>query len=180
MKDTADNKTGDMFKAEPKTNTERQKAYRAKQKNRLDMYISDDANKQLNTLVSQGKTTKKEVLEGLICRAEVNQMSKNLFVNLAMIDDFKAKSQEVGEDAVIRLAMIADRDTDQALIVRQFLLGCYNGSNLFNLTDFRRLDLAIFQDCMAVLAMDWGCKREIHEYVPNGSKLFQAWAKGTK
>lgn len=183
MKDTADKKTIDMLKAEPKTNAERQKAYRAKQKNRLDVYISDDASEQLNTLALQGNTTKKEVLEGLICGADVKQMndvSDDFFLKLVQADTFKAKSQDVGELALVRLVEIAQQDSDQALVIRQFLIGCYNGSNLFNLTDFRRLDLSLFQDCMAVLAMDWGCKREIHEYIPNGSKLFQSWVKGAK
>ena len=175
MKDAADKKTIDMLKSEPKTNAERQRAYRAKQKNRLDMYISDDASEQLNTLASQGNTTKKEILEGLICKADVQQMKDDFFTKLANIDAFKAKSQDVGELALVRLVEIAQQSNTQALIVRGFLLGCYNGENRFDLTDFRRLDLEIFQDCLAVLAMDWSCKHEIHEYVPNGGNLFQSW-----
>ena len=175
MKDTADNKTSDMFKTEPKSNAERQKAYRAKQKNRLDMYISDDASEQLNTLAEQGNTTKKEVLEGLICKADVQQMKDDFFTKQAQAESFKAQVQKTGEVSLGQLYQIAQGDTDQSLIVRAFLLGCYNGENRFDLTDFRRLDLVVFQQCLSVLNMDWGCKREIHEYLPNGSKVFQSW-----
>lgn len=177
MKDTADNKTSDMFKTEPKSNAERQKAYRAKQKNRLDMYISDDANKQLNTLAEQGNTTKKEVIEGLICKADVQQVKDDFFKKLAQAENFKAQVQETGEVSLRQLYQIAQGNNAQALIVRAFLLGCYNGENRFDLTDFRRLDLVVFQQCLSVLNMNWGCKREIHEYLPDGAKVFSQWAK---
>jgi hypothetical protein len=105
------------------------------------------------------------------------QIKNNLFAQLAKVDTFRAKAHEQGEPALQRLVVIAQQGTDQSLIVQKFLLGCYNGCYRFDLTDFRGLDLSIFQDCMSVLAMDWGLKKEVHEYIPNGSKLFQSWAE---
>lgn len=105
-------------------------------------------------------------------------MKDDFFRKLDEIKAFRAESQQNGGVPLLRLVEVAKQDTDQALIVRQFLLGCYNGSNRFDLTDFRRLDLNLFQDCLKVLAMDYGCFKEIHEYIENGSKLFQSWANG--
>ena len=106
------------------------------------------------------------------------QMKKSLFAQLAKVDTFRATAHEQGEPALHRLIKIANQDTGQSIVVRKFLLGCYNGSNHpFDLTDFRGLDLSIFQDCLAVLSMDWGLKKEVHQYVPDGGKLFQSWSK---
>jgi hypothetical protein len=84
MRDTADTKTIDMLKPEPKTSAERQRTYRERKKKalhgstknygesgvRLDMYISGDANLQLGSLLQylslQGNVTKKQLIEQLI------------------------------------------------------------------------------------------------------------------
>lgn len=84
---------------------------------------------------------------------------------------------------------MAKSDTGQSLVVRKFLLGCYDGQRFpFDLTDFRQLDLNLFQDCMAILAMDRSPTREVHEYLDgpeykglvNGGALFEQWAKTVK
>jgi hypothetical protein len=88
------------------------------------------------------------------------------------------KAEELGEAALYRLFEIAQGDTHQCGVVAKFLLGCYNGSRFkFDLTDFRRLDKALFDDCLLVLKMDWSPKKEVHEYFQEGSKKFENLAK---
>ncbi|MGZ8317473.1 MAG: DUF7673 family protein [Telluria sp.] len=84
-----------------------------------------------------------------------------------------------GEAALRRLLPVAQRDTGQSGVVARFLLGLYNGSRFpFDLTDLRRLDYALFDDCMAVLAMDCTAHRqEVHLYFPSGGKLFEQLAE---
>lgn len=89
MKDAADNKTIDMLKPRPKTNAERQRAYRRKncdEKTRLDMYIDAYSNRQLTSLVEyfslHGNITKKQLIERLIDQEymkHVQDFPKNLF-----------------------------------------------------------------------------------------------------
>lgn len=70
MKDTADNKTSDMFKAEPKSNAERQKAYRQRQKEnsgkRIDMHVDISTYNRLESLALYGNESMKEVIMRLI------------------------------------------------------------------------------------------------------------------
>jgi hypothetical protein len=83
-----------------------------------------------------------------------------------------------GQPALQRLVSIAQNDTGQAITVRRVLLGLYNGHRFpFNLNQLRGLDDALFDDCMAVIAMDTRATvKEIHEYIQNGSWLFETWA----
>lgn len=54
---------------------------------------------------------------------------------------------------------IAQGDTGQSRVVAGFLLGLYNGCRLpFDITEFRRLDRRLFEDCLAILNMgQWLC-----------------------
>lgn len=109
---------------------------------------------------------------------EKSEALGSIFRQQAQIQDFKSKAQQNGGIALHRLVEIAHQDTGQSYVVRKFLLGCYDGQRFpFNLTDFRSLDLSIFQDCQAVLAMDWSPAKEVHSYVEDGSRVFEAWAK---
>lgn len=85
-----------------------------------------------------------------------------------------------GRPALQRLVPIAQRDSGQSVVVRRFLLGLYNGTDFpFDLTELRRLDQAVFNDCLAVLRMDWQPSVEIHQYIPEHAELFKAWALET-
>lgn len=74
-----------------------------------------------------------------------------------------------GLEALKRLLSIAQGNSGQCRHVAAFLLGLYNGNRFkFDLTDFRCLDRAIFNDCMAVLAMDFRPQQEVHTYFDQG------------
>ncbi|WP_273209029.1 DUF7673 family protein [Marinobacter subterrani] len=82
-----------------------------------------------------------------------------------------------GQAALFRLLPIALSDTGQSSVIARFLLGLYNGRRFpFDLTDLRRLDRELLLDCLAVLEMDWRPEMEIHQYVENGSDLFEGLA----
>lgn len=83
-----------------------------------------------------------------------------------------------GEAALRRLLPIAQRDTNQAMRVANFLLGLYNGHRFpFNLTNLRSLDDAIFEDVIAVLRMDANAYQEVHLYFENGARVFEKLAE---
>lgn len=83
-----------------------------------------------------------------------------------------------GLDALKRLLAIAQGNSGQCRYVAGFLLSLYNGNRFkMDLTDFRGLDRKIFQDCMAVLAMDYQPEKEVHCYFENGGKIWEQLAK---
>ena len=86
-----------------------------------------------------------------------------------------------GIAALHQLLTVAQRNSGQSSIVGGFLLSLYNGSAFpFPLTDFRALDTALFNDCIAVMRMDRRPEQEVHQYVENGdaiwSQLKKDWA----
>lgn len=82
-----------------------------------------------------------------------------------------------GEAALRRLLPVAQGDTGQSGVVARFLLGLYNGRRFaFDLTDLRRLDAGLLDDCLAVLRMDATPLKEVHEYFPDGGRIFEALA----
>lgn len=86
-----------------------------------------------------------------------------------------------GVQALNRLLPVALDFTDQGRAIGRFLLGLYNGEDFpFDLTDLRGLDLALFEDCLAVLVMDYSPEVEVHERITHGSdvwqKLMEMWA----
>ena len=85
---------------------------------------------------------------------------------------------DAGLPALVRLAKIAQNDTDQAGTVRRFLLGLYNGNRWpFDMTTLRGLDKALFDDCMDVLRLDARATvKEVHQYFKNGDFIFSRWA----
>lgn len=101
------------------------------------------------------------------------------------LDDLKARRLlaaverpaiiENGVEALRRLVRLAQGDTGQCGVVAKFVLGLYNGRRFpFDLTELRRLDDAIFDDCMVLLRMD-ACvtEREVHRYLKDGAQLFE-------
>lgn len=82
-----------------------------------------------------------------------------------------------GEAALRRLLPIAQSDTGQSSVVARFLLNLYNGDRFpFDMTDFRRLDSRVFDDCLAVLKMDAQPAKEVHNYFENGGKIWEQLA----
>lgn len=87
-----------------------------------------------------------------------------------------------GVDALKRLLPIAQGSSGQCRRVASFLLSLYNGDRFkFDLTDFRGLDRNIFNDCMAVLAMDFQPEMEVHMYFDlgndEGHRIWESLAK---
>lgn len=83
-----------------------------------------------------------------------------------------------GEAALHRLLPIAQRDTGQSSVVARFLLNLYNGDRFpFDMTELRRLDYEVFDDCMAVLKMDFQPPKGVHEHIENGGAIWERIAK---
>ncbi len=83
-----------------------------------------------------------------------------------------------GERALRRLLPVAQRDTGQSMVIARFVLNLYNGERFpFDMTDLRRLDFQLFNDCMAVLRMDFQPQKEVHLYFENGGAIWEALAK---
>lgn len=105
-------------------------------------------------------------------------MSKPNFNGLAEVFAYQSKRPQIVQDgvqALDRLVRVATRDTGQSAVIGRFLLGLYCSQDYpFELTDLRRLDLSLFDDCQRVLAMDYQPEVEIHERLPFGEAL---WAE---
>lgn len=83
-----------------------------------------------------------------------------------------------GLEALKRLLEIGLGHSGQCKIVANFLLSLYNGMRFkFDLTDFRSLDVAIFNDCIAVLKMDKTPVQEVHCYFKDGGRIWEQMAK---
>lgn len=83
-----------------------------------------------------------------------------------------------GVQALTRLVNIARGNSGQCRVVAKFLLSLYNGNRFkFDLTDFRCLDHEIFQDCLAVLKLDYCPAQEVHCYFKGGSRIWEGLAK---
>ncbi|MDO5693665.1 MAG: hypothetical protein Q4G70_14525 [Pseudomonadota bacterium] len=101
-----------------------------------------------------------------------------LYRERALYEVERPKIEEAGIAALRRLYDVAQRDTGQSRVIARFLLGCYNGDRFpFDLTDFRIIDRALFDDCMAVLKMDRQPQQEVHCYFEQGGKNFEKMAK---
>jgi len=97
----------------------------------------------------------------------------------------EAAAYAAGVPALLRLVEVAQGDTGQSGVCGRFLLGVYNGTAFpFNLVDLRRLDPDLWQDCMAVLAMDKSPRKEVHQLVADGyaiwEELKKAWGADRK
>ena len=87
----------------------------------------------------------------------------------------RADVQAVGVDALRRLYKVATGDSGQCRYIARFLASCYNGYRFpFDLTDFRGIDKSLFDDCMAVLAMDFAPRQEVHRYFEDGGQKWEA------
>lgn len=83
-----------------------------------------------------------------------------------------------GEAALRRLLPVAQRDTGQSSVIARFLLNLYNGDRFpFDMTDLRRLDYELFDDCIAVLKMDFQPLKEVHRYFEDGGAIWEVLAE---
>lgn len=107
--------------------------------------------------------------------SEEEAMRSEFFQRMAEADQRRREARAAGVPALQRLLNVALGDTGQSEVCGRFLLGLYNGSAFrFDLTDLRRLDFELHDDCLAVLRMDHAPEREVHSYFPNGDEL---WAR---
>lgn len=82
--------------------------------------------------------------------------------------------REAGIAALRRLLDVARSDTGQSGVVALFLLGLYNGRDFkFDMTELRRLDRELFEDCLTLLRMDHNPEKEVHQYFENGQDIWQ-------
>lgn len=82
-----------------------------------------------------------------------------------------------GIRALKRLLKVAQGHSGQCRVIAGFLLGLYNGSRFkCDLTDFRLLDAALFDDCLTVLRMDYQPQQEVHCYFEDGGKIWEQLA----
>lgn len=102
------------------------------------------------------------------------QDARDVFDELFQIAQERPGIRTTGINALARLVPVAQRDTGQSGVVARFLLGLYNGPAYpFNLTELRRLDVGLFDDCIAVLRLDNSPEQEVHTYLPNGDAIWQ-------
>ncbi|WP_460104143.1 DUF7673 family protein [Pseudomonas sp. S2_D10] len=79
-----------------------------------------------------------------------------------------------GIEALHRLMPAAQGYSGQIGVIGRFLLGLYNGQDYpFDMTELRRLDAALFDDCIAVLRLDHTTEREVHRYFENGDEIWE-------
>jgi hypothetical protein len=82
--------------------------------------------------------------------------------------------REAGIAALKRLLPIAQGCTGQSGVVALFLLGLYNGRDFpFDMTQLRRLDHNLVEDCLSLLRMDSNPEFEVHQYIENGQEIWQ-------
>jgi hypothetical protein len=86
----------------------------------------------------------------------------------------RTKRLAAGIPALERLIEVGLRDTGQSEVCGRFLLGLYNGPKyLFDLTELRRLDIELMEDCLSVLRMDANPVKEVHELITDGHAIFR-------
>jgi hypothetical protein len=108
-------------------------------------------------------------------RAMFDKMREERALRQAALPEIRAQ----GVEALKRLFKVANEgDSGQAGVIARFLLCLYNGYRFkFDLTDLRRLDGALHDDCLAVLRMDHTPLLEVHRYIENGQQEFERMAR---
>ncbi|EPJ9701485.1 TPA: DUF7673 family protein [Pseudomonas aeruginosa] len=113
--------------------------------------------------------------------AATHRDMRDVFDELFQVDQERPAIRTAGIEALQRLVPVAQRDSGQSGVIGRFLLGLYNGQSFpFDLTELRRLDLGLFDDCLAVLRLDNTPEQEVHTYLPNGDAIWsefrERWA----
>ncbi len=97
----------------------------------------------------------------------------DVFDSLFEAEKERPAIRKAGIEALHRLVPVAQRDTGQSGVIGRFLLGLYNGQAYpFDLTELRRLDAGLFDDCLLVLRLDNRPEQEVHTYLPNGDAIW--------
>lgn len=106
--------------------------------------------------------------------ARLRQLADEAMREARQRDAERPRIQAEGIAAMLRLLPVAQRDSGQSSVVAKFLLSLYNSRRfVFDLTEFRRLDYKLFDDCMAVLKMDHAPSQELHLHIENGGAIFE-------
>ena len=105
----------------------------------------------------------------------------NWFLQLEKFEAARPAIRKAGVEALARLVPVAQRDTGQSAVIGRFLLGLYNGRDYpLVLTSLRGLDTTLFDDCLAVLQLDYSPEQEVHTYLPDGDAIWEqligSWA----
>lgn len=109
--------------------------------------------------------------------SEIDQEFQEHMARLEAFRKGRPETLRVGVEALRRLMRVAQSDTGQSRRVAGFLLCLFNGSRFpYDITDMRGLDLQLFDDCVAVLKMDYSPEQEVHKYFPDGGELFERLA----
>jgi hypothetical protein len=100
---------------------------------------------------------------------------RSIVSDIYYIENNLEETRSKGENALRRLVSIALHSCGQSSVVGRFLLNLDSGDRLpFNMTDLRRLDCDIHEDCLAVLKMDHSPQKKVHQYFENGVNLWVA------
>lgn len=93
---------------------------------------------------------------------------------LAEQKEARTERLAAGIPALERLIKVGMRDTGQSHVCGRFLLGLYNGPKYpFDLTELRRLDNELLEDCLSVLRMDANPVKEVHQLINDGDTIFR-------
>lgn len=116
----------------------------------------------------------------------IMDVSEAISASLANMQARKAGRAQIKADgisALCRLVAATRHDSGQSAVIGRFLLGLWNGAAYpFDLVTLRGLDIALHDDCLAVLRLDEGAELEVHEYIENGTAIWadlrKRWGKG--
>ncbi|WP_448110348.1 DUF7673 family protein [Pseudomonas lini] len=121
------------------------------------------------------------VEDKVLSAADMLERQKKWDRQLAEYENRRAAAEVAGIPALHRLIEVARRNTGQSRVCGRFLLAIYNSLAFpFNLTDLRRLDRSLWEDCISVLRLDQHPKKEIHLLIADGPAIWEelkgAWA----
>lgn len=99
-----------------------------------------------------------------------NALSQHMLDALAGLRDYEARLPAVraaGQAALERLSSAAEIGSGQSIVIKRFLLGCYDGTRFpFDLQSLRALDYNLVGDCLAVLLLEANAETNICDLMP--------------
>ncbi len=117
-------------------------------------------------------------VQKLVDELETQAVFAKLAQEQAELNKKLSDTKAAGTEALKRLLPIVQGNSGQCRYVASFLLSLYNSYEFsFALSDLRRLDANIIEDCLTVLRMNCYPGKEIYEYVENGQQIFEDLAK---
>jgi len=109
---------------------------------------------------------------------DLTQALKSAVNELYQLENNLPEVRVKGELALQRLVPIAFHSSGQSSVVGRFLLNLNYGDVFpFDMTDLRRLDCDIHEDCISVLKMDYNPLKKVHRYFEDGINLWESLAK---